>query len=180
MVKIGVSNLKARPGSELDFCLKENWSYLKTSEAKLPIIAPVVVQGRVTNNKGIFTVTAKVATTLELICDRCLSKYNLKVSVPLEELYAEGSVIKSLPEENEKEDQEIRLLEKYQIDLGPAVNQALIMALPMKFLCKEDCLGLCSQCGQNLNKGQCQCESDSIDLRFEVLKQWLNNKEGEK
>ncbi|MGB9809870.1 MAG: YceD family protein, partial [Caldanaerobacter sp.] len=49
----------------------------------------------------------------------------------------------------------------------------VILSLPMKFLCKEDCKGLCPICGTNLNYGSCSCKREDIDPRLEVLSKLL-------
>lgn len=57
-----------------------------------------------------------------------------------------------------------------QIDLDPIVREQVLLALPMDTLCKEDCKGLCAQCGQNLNEAQCKCDPKPIDPRLSALK----------
>ncbi len=55
-------------------------------------------------------------------------------------------------------------------DLGPLVREVSLLAMPMKPLCREDCLGLCPECGQNLNEGSCACVKDDIDPRLSALR----------
>ncbi|WP_170291053.1 YceD family protein [Neomoorella glycerini] len=178
VVKIGVSDLKARPGSELEFKAQEKWSYLTTATGRIPIVAPVRVCGNVTNTGRILLVKGQVATTLELTCDRCLEKFRYSVVASLEEEYAGASAGQAAAGENE-EPGEVRPLEGDFINLKPAVEEALILALPMKWLCRESCRGLCTHCGQNLNEGQCQCDTRPVDLRLAVLEELLRKKEGE-
>jgi uncharacterized protein len=56
------------------------------------------------------------------------------------------------------------------IDLDPIVREQVLLALPMSVVCREDCQGLCAQCGQNLNEKKCGCEQRVIDPRLAVLK----------
>jgi uncharacterized protein len=63
--------------------------------------------------------------------------------------------------------------EHHVLDLTEVVRQALFLAMPMNPICKDDCAGLCPQCGSNLNQEQCQCERDTVDPRLEVLRQLL-------
>ncbi|KYH32493.1 hypothetical protein MOMUL_10940 [Moorella mulderi DSM 14980] len=178
MVKIGVSDLKARPGGELEFKAQEKWSYLATATGNIPIVAPVRVGGTVTNTGKILLVKGQVATTLELTCDRCLEKFRYSVVASLEEEYAGAAVGQAAVGENE-EGGEVRPLEGDFIDLKPAVEEALILALPMKWLCRESCRGLCASCGQNLNEGQCQCDTRPVDPRLAALEELLRKREGE-
>jgi uncharacterized protein len=178
VVKIGVSDLKARPGGELEFKAQEKWSYLATATGNIPIVAPVRVGGTVTNTGKILLVKGQVATTLELTCDRCLEKYRYPVVAALEEEYAGAAAVQTVAGE-EGEPIEVRPLEGDFIDLKPAIEEALILALPMKWLCRESCRGLCPHCGQNLNEGQCQCDTRPVDPRLAVLGELLRKREGE-
>ena len=62
-------------------------------------------------------------------------------------------------------------------DILPRVREAVILELPMRFLCSEDCKGLCPLCGANLNRGPCACGDREQDPRWEPLKKLLNNDE---
>ena len=57
-----------------------------------------------------------------------------------------------------------------EIDLRPAVEEQIVMAIPMKSLCREACRGICLQCGADLNQGDCECRQGPFDNEFAVLK----------
>lgn len=57
-----------------------------------------------------------------------------------------------------------------QIDLGVILREVLLLGLPIQFLCRDNCAGLCDQCGANLNLGPCGCVHEHVDLRWEGLK----------
>ena len=59
------------------------------------------------------------------------------------------------------EDEDEYLIEGYSADLTKPVLDALLLEMPMRFLCRPDCKGLCPVCGQNRNNGSCTCEQDS-------------------
>lgn len=61
------------------------------------------------------------------------------------------------------------------INLEPILREDAILAIPMHTLCRDDCKGLCSQCGQNLNVITCECEHNTIDPRLEGLKALLDS-----
>jgi uncharacterized protein len=61
-----------------------------------------------------------------------------------------------------------------QIDLSALVTEQILLEIPMKPLCREVCLGLCDQCGKDLNEGRCECDKSSVDPRLEVLAQLKN------
>ncbi len=56
------------------------------------------------------------------------------------------------------------------VDLSKEISQAVILALPMKPLCKDKCLGLCPHCGQNLNINSCRCKPDAVHSFPKILK----------
>ena len=56
------------------------------------------------------------------------------------------------------------------IDLDPIVREQVLLALPLTVVCQEDCRGLCTVCGQNLNEKECGCERKIVDPRLMALK----------
>lgn len=67
------------------------------------------------------------------------------------------------------EDADEMIFDGKKIDLDPIVREQVLLALPMSAVCREDCKGLCAQCGQNLNEKQCGCEQKVIDPRLAPL-----------
>lgn len=61
----------------------------------------------------------------------------------------------------------------FTLELDDVVITDILLSLPQKFLCRQDCKGLCPQCGSNLNLGDCACEKRQIDPRLEKLKQLM-------
>ncbi|MBN1613297.1 MAG: DUF177 domain-containing protein [Deltaproteobacteria bacterium] len=59
-----------------------------------------------------------------------------------------------------------------RIDLDPLIYEQIVLQIPMKVLCMDDCKGLCPRCGVNLNVTKCDCLAESADERFLILKDW--------
>lgn len=91
---------------------------------------------------------ADVEAELETSCVRCLDDFFLPVSIEFEELYQFPS--------RYREETDLILSEDGYIDLKPLYREYLILALPIKRLCKPDCKGLCVVCGANLNEKICE------------------------
>ena len=70
-------------------------------------------------------------------------------------------------------DPELFLLEGTEVDLDEILVTNFVLDMETKFLCREDCRGLCVRCGKNLNLGPCGCRKE-IDPRFAVLEQLLD------
>lgn len=111
-------------------------------------------------------------------CTRCLEGYRQDLAIKVDEFYrrpgmgalsADG---RQLPGADVQEEDEYVIAEG-SIDLNILVNDAVLLSLPMKRLCSEECRGLCQRCGSNLNLGPCDCGGEDIDPRLEVLKTLL-------
>ena len=119
--------------------------------------------------------SASPETSLELECRRCLEPFSGPVQLEIEEEFHPSVDIGTgarLPVADAEEDATV-IDEHHVLDLTEVVRQAIFLALPMSPLCQQDCAGLCPLCGQNLNEGRCQCATDAVDPRLEVLKQLL-------
>ncbi|MGI9951097.1 DUF177 domain-containing protein [Moorellaceae bacterium AZ2] len=175
-MQIEVGELKLKRGNHLEFDLQETWSQLNVGGESIRLTEPVRVVGEITNTGKFLYLKGKAYTTVQLRCCRCLEPYTWPVQVPLEEEYCTPSVFTSLPEDDQTKD-EVRVYEGDSIDIAPAVEQALILTLPMKWLCSEECLGLCPVCGQNLNIRDCHCRVEEVDPRMAVLAELLSRGE---
>ena len=131
-----------------------------------PFTDPIHVTGAVTVRAGVVQLSARAAFVYHGACDRCLSPYTRAYDIPLEH-----TLVTTL--ENEENDDYI-LLDNYQLDLTDLVEADILLELPYKNLCREDCRGLCPMCGKNLNEGLCGCNRKSVDPRLAVLGQLLD------
>lgn len=131
-----------------------------------PFSTPVKVSGTVKNTTGIVTLTAKAEFIYHGFCDRCASELNRNTVIPVEHI-----LVASL---NNDEDSSFILIEDMRLDLDELVSEDIFLGLPTKYLCDDDCKGLCSMCGKNLNEGECGCKKP-IDPRLEALNELLDN-----
>ena len=136
------------------------------------IVAPVQIGFDIHKDKDQFRLVGTVRTELELSCSRCLDLFRLPVTLEFDQRYL-PQVEASTEEETEvaQEDLETSFYRDEQIDLNELLREQFYLALPMKPLCREDCQGLCPQCGTNLNTGTCECAAAWEDPRLAPLKQ---------
>jgi uncharacterized protein len=112
-----------------------------------------------------------------LQCARCLEPVTISLEVPVEETFeptldiATGQMVK--PEE---EDKALWINEHHILDMSEVLRQDVLLEMPVHVLCRPDCRGLCSTCGQNLNEGTCDCEAEP-DPRWAQLTELLREKE---
>jgi uncharacterized protein len=142
-------------------------------DEELKVISPITGHARMRRvNQGLL-VDGWIDLTLEQICARCLKFFELPMHVAFEErFYPTVDVLTGTPLPPVEEDDVFPIDDHHQIDLTEALRQSTLLAVPMVVLCKEDCPGLCSQCGYDLNLGPCQCKP-KVDIRLNVLKTLL-------
>lgn len=107
-----------------------------------------------------------LSTTLHMSCARCLKPLNHEVRIDFDERFKhtdnpEASV------ENETED--IWNIGEDFVELTPYIEESFVINLPFSVLCKDDCEGLCQNCGADLNEGDCGCNREVIDPRLAAL-----------
>lgn len=104
-------------------------------------------------------------------CDRCLEEFQQDLSSG----YGVMFVTDQDAVEGDGEEVQVISNDSTHVDLAEDVRQFVILGLPQKMLCREDCAGLCPTCGSNLNLGKCECKSDDTDARWSELQKILKN-----
>jgi uncharacterized protein len=166
-VKIDISGLEQEP---LHF--DERFAVEPERLDNEVVATPVTVQleGDVRAEAGAVFVTGRVRARGTVACSRCLEDVDWTVDEPmsLEYRWAE-----SAPLEDEigldDDDLDVSFLEGSELDLLELAAEQILLALPMRILCDEDCRGLCPTCGANRNAGEaCSCPPD-VDPRWQAL-----------
>jgi uncharacterized protein len=121
----------------------------------------VKVKGTVTRDGDVYTVTGNVYTVLTLQCDRCMKEVGYPLHSSLQCVFTADVTAM---------EEDVKPVLQFSIDLSDDIREAVVMEMPMKVLCKEDCLGLCTKCGSDLNSDACMCHQGEIDPRLEGLK----------
>ncbi|MDD4875509.1 MAG: DUF177 domain-containing protein [Dehalococcoidales bacterium] len=111
-------------------------------------------------DRGILA-TGKLNTKVNITCSRCLVTFSCPLVLNIEEEYfptIDTYTGASLPSPEEDEEFDSFMIDEHHIlDLTDAIRQYELLAIPMKPLCRENCAGLCYNCGHNLNEGLCNC-----------------------
>jgi uncharacterized protein len=129
-----------------------------------PFVTPIQIQGKIENKAGVVVLNADVRFVLRVNCDRCLDEFEWAFDYPVEHV-----LVTELNTDND----EYIVVENHLLDLDELILSDILLNLPSKLLCSEDCKGLCSMCGQNFNKGSCDCNDKLVDPRFAVLDELL-------
>ena len=131
-----------------------------------PFENPVVVTGKIENHAGIVVLAYHVSTTLCLLCDRCLEE----IQEPFEHSF-DHVLVSELNEEDDKD--AFVVVEDGLLDFDELLRADILLSMPYKHLCKQDCKGLCPVCGKNRNVEECSCNTKQTDPRLEVFKKLL-------
>lgn len=117
-------------------------------------------------------VTGTARAPLSGECARCLDPLTSSIEVEFQELYVYDDTRSG---ENAEDDE--RRLEGDLIDLEPVVRDAMVLALPLSPLCRDDCPGLCSDCGVRLADAEPDHHHDAVDPRWAALQGMLDQRQ---
>ena len=138
--------------------------------------SPMKVKGEITNTAGYMRMTVSTYVDYCAKCARCLSPVTGAFTLDLEKTVAPRNVLSDLDEDKLDD---YAIIEDGFLDIDELLVLQLEMEFPMRFLCKEDCKGLCPKCGKNLNEGECGCQTKEFDPRMEPLRQLLERMKAE-
>ena len=133
-------------------------------------VEPLEVRGSAELIEGQIRVTGELHTRLEMVCARCLEPVHEDITREFDLFYR--PLLSMTKEEEERlklDDTEIAFFDGEGMFLADILAEQVLLALPMKAICRSDCRGLCPQCGVNLNNEECRCESHTGDSRLAPL-----------
>lgn len=127
--------------------------------------SPIRVSGMVRNNTGIVSLSAEARCSFSARCAKCAKPLKSDRSVKIEHY-----LISHL---NDEDNDLFILVEDMRLNLDELVREDIILSMPARFLCSENCKGLCPICGADLNEGECNCKAPA-DPRLEALRRLLD------
>ena len=163
---LDVKSILHTPGKRLDFQFELDLSDVEFA-GRYPVSRPVTVAGQVRNTADVLELELSARSQLDAMCDRCGKEFLQDKEIPYSCILAE--------EVQNEDNDEIVVLEDGKVDLDDLARTAFILGMDTKTLCSEDCKGLCSRCGADLNLGPCSCKKET-DPRLAVLAKLLENK----
>lgn len=129
---------------------------------------PCLLEGVILNNTKSLELNATVTGKAEVHCARCGKPMTVDVSFPVNEVLVREDA-------EFTEDEDVVTYSGNSVDLSEVITNSFLMNVSGKYLCSEDCKGLCPHCGANLNETSCDCEKDIIDPRWEKLAEIMKN-----
>jgi uncharacterized protein len=177
-MRIRIDDIKEN-GLTRDLCeAPETFPALADLDDSAAIVDPLQIHLRAIRVSDFIEVEGSIKTRLRIACSRCLSEFETPLDVPFALTYT-----RNLPEidtdaadeegiEIDAESMGLIIFQGEEIDLREGIQEQVVMSLPLQPLCDTECRGLCPQCGIDLNKGKCNCNSNQPEFRnrFTALK----------
>jgi len=167
-MRIELENLEGGRG---DFAHVYQPDELDPVDDRIRLTQPATVKGKVRLSGNEVFVNGHIDTRAQVECDRCLQQIELPVSADFALEYITGSDYESSNLAELTEDaMAVSVFDGEAIDIDEIVKEQIVLAVPTRVLCREDCKGICPECGIDKNTGECQCVTDDIDPRWAALK----------
>jgi len=141
--------------------------FLEVMGGEHPFDKPFHVTGVIENKAGVVEMRLSIKGEFDTFCARCLK--------PVKEYLDLKSEYFLVTERQNADNDKLILVEDNSLDLSEIVINNILIGMPLKSLCRENCKGLCPKCGKDLNLGDCDCPKKEIDSRFAVLKELLKD-----
>jgi uncharacterized protein len=173
-MEINISQIDEYDGLSVEHLYPEGEPDLEDPDSQL--LDRTALQFRATRKGEEVLLRGNLKASLQFACDRCLTSFSTPVLQSFDLLYLPANPSRNAHEEYELnvDDLSIAYYQGQVINLDDLVREQIHLTLPMTRLCREDCCGLCPECGANLNEGQCSCTSEQIDPRWAALRELKN------
>lgn len=148
---------------------------LELEDPYFSFVSPITASLEVVRVLESYSISGSVRWRISGECCRCLAPVEEDLEAPIQVLVqrkeASDDVLEALEDQDEVEivDPGAR-----KVDLTGRIQDLVVLELPLRAYCSEDCKGLCPHCGSDLNSGPCGCQSEVIDPRWEALAKLKN------
>ena len=132
-----------------------------------PLKKPIKISGSVSNKASVVSLNLNIEYAFAAPCDRCGVDTEHNHTVVVDKMLATAI--------ERQESDTIITIPDMKLDVDEFVYSEVILDLPSKHLCKENCKGICFKCGKNLNEGECGCTTKEVDPRLAKLMELLDN-----
>ena len=171
-MKLDITRGIQRKGIDVPFELTDVWGEDHWNGDTIAYVRPVSLSGTYMLADETVIVRGIARAVIQSPCARCLRPTETEVEAELEEAFIRDTG------EPQALDEDQYMYSGHVLELDEAVRTALLLEMPSRILCKEDCRGLCDQCGADLNTNECSCQKDLTHRNpFSALASLLNEDE---
>ena len=167
-MEVRISDLIAKKERSKNINYKFNEKQFEFEGETIKYVEPCEVIGKISSDLDVLILNANIRTKLEMVCSRCLDTFIYPIDIDIEERFTTNP---------DCTDEEALVVMNDVLNITEIVENSIISTLPIQRVCKDDCKGLCQECGVNLNNETCSCYKGDVDIRFEALKGLFDNKE---
>lgn len=162
-MQIHLSEILSQEGKTVEKNMELERTSFQLKGEEFPIVEKSPVK-LVLTNKGNqkLLIKAKANLSVAIPCGRCLKDVITEFCLD----FSREADMKLSEEERQEQLDENNYIAGYQLDVDALIADEVVLQWPMKVLCKEDCQGICSVCGQDLNLKQCGCDRTVLDPRM--------------
>jgi uncharacterized protein len=144
---------------------------LNPIDERVQLTGPAAISGKVRVAGNEAFVSGHIDTRAQVECDRCLQPVELPVNTDFALEYISGPDYESsAAAELTEADMSVSVFDGEAIDIDEIVKEQILLTVPTRTLCREDCKGICPECGIDRNTGECSCVTDNTDPRWAALK----------
>lgn len=161
-MKLNIGSILKNEGSVLNISETVELGKLEYLGNTFDFKAPLQVEGSIRSFGGTLELTGNISGEYTSFCDSCGCEVDGRLDIPVDE---------TVNRELEDFDSECFALNGSTLDISGLINALVWENLPMRLLCREDCKGLCSICGCDLNKTVCNCDHTVYDPRLAILRE---------
>ena len=160
-MKINIASVLRNDGASQSFTGSVELGTVVYMGSTISFEGPLAVSGKVINIGGTLEISADISGSYKTECSRC--------GVPVTENFS-AELFESIENDFSDIDEECITISGNVMDISGSIDACIFGNIPMQFLCKEDCKGLCPECGINLNENECNCDTTVYDPRFAIFR----------
>ncbi len=159
---INFSDLLSKKNRKKQISLSFELEPFEFEGEEIRAIEKVSVEGVAISENDVIVINASIKTKLKLNCSRCLDTFIYPIDIDIEERFTNDIDLQQ---------DGTMFVEGDSLDITEIIENCIISTLPIKRLCKDDCKGLCPECGVNKNVENCSCLDYDVDIRLAKLRE---------
>ena len=169
---LNLSDVLSEPHKAIEETVVPEMKQINIGGNDFPVdkIAPLHIRIEYAGGKKLH-ILGETSLTVIIPCDRCLE--DVAVGLDLEIEKNVNTDVDSAKDDDDSD--EANYIDGYHLDVEQLLYNEILVRWARKVLCCENCKGICSVCGQNLNEGTCDCEDTSLDPRMSVIRDLYKN-----
>ncbi len=150
---------------------------LEFSDERVRLVDPPEISGKLWRKGSEIFLSGRLIALAQVDCDRCLKAVDIPIRTQFKLQYVTAAEYQSMHAAAlEESELELSVFDGEAIDVDEIVREQVLLAVPTRSVCRDDCKGFCPTCGADRNLKECECQNAETDLRWAGLKDLVNRK----